>query len=96
MDFIYKKLMTWAFSEAMAHSDRARVAVMGVATSVLTLIAAQCSPCQALLTPEVTHWIVGVIGTATVTVINSLGHRDVAGPNEIVPGEALPEPPPLP
>ena len=93
MNFIYTKIMKWLVGEALANSDRVRVAVGAAVTSLLTLIASQCAPCQALLTPEVTHWIVGVVGAAAVALIHSLGTRDVAAPNEIVAGEALPEPP---
>lgn len=93
MDFLYKKVMEWLFGAAMANSDRVKSAVYGVITSALVLIAGRCQVCNAFLTPEVSNWIAGTIATLAVSIIAALSKRDIAAPNELVEGEALPEPP---
>ncbi len=96
MDWIYKKVMSWAFGEAIAHSDRIKIAIYSGLVSISALLAPACSFCPSILTPQVMQAIAGGIVALGIKLIHSLDHRDIAGPNEVVAGEAMPEPPPLP
>lgn len=105
MNTIYKMIMSWLLGDAMAHSDRIKTAVYGSIVSALVLVAGQCSVCNAILTPDVTKLIAGIIATCTVSIIAALSHRDVGAPGQWVPGAAqddpaipaaaLPPPPPV-
>jgi hypothetical protein len=93
MNFIYTQFMNFLFGQAVANSDRIKVAVMGVMGMALAWFAALCTPCKMIMTPELTTFICNWIGGLAVTVILGLTHRDIAAPGQTVPGAAVPAPP---
>lgn len=88
MNFIYTKLMTWILGEALAHSDRIKVAVAGFITTLVLNLAGSCAPCQAFLTPELVNKLSLSIAGLVVTLIAAISHRDVGAPGQVVPGAA--------
>lgn len=93
MDFLYKKIMTWLFGAAIAHSDRIKVAVAGFLTTLVLNFLKGCAVCQPFLTPELMDWLNKAILTAVGLLIAALSHRDIAAPDESVAGEAVDLPP---
>ncbi len=94
MDWLYKKVMSWAFGQAIAHSDRVKIAVYSGLVSAAAMLAPACPFCPSILTPDVLHAIAGGVVALGIKLIHSLDHRDIAGPDEVVLGEAMPELPP--
>lgn len=97
MDWLYTKMMSWAFGQAIANSDRIKIGIYSALASAAAMLAPACSFCPAILTPEVLHYIAAGIVTLAIKLIHSLDHRDIAAPGETVPGEAMPDgelPPP--
>lgn len=93
MNKIYVKVMEFFVGRALANSDRVRAAFHAAVLSGLTMLAANCDFCNSILTKEVAQWIAGTIAALGIAVIAALTGRDVAAPDEVVDGEAMPEPP---
>jgi len=96
MNWIYGKIMSWLVGEALANSDRIKIAVFGIVSTALVQIAAACPACGSFLTPDVKSWICNAIAGAVVTLILAITHRDIAAPGQTVPGAAVDAPLPPP
>lgn len=96
MNWFYTKVMSWLFGQAIANSDRVRVAIASALSAGFLLIISKCAFCSAILTPELADKLAIAIVTLGLKMMHSLDSRDIAAPDEVVPGEAMPEPPPLP
>lgn len=88
MDALYKKVMSYLVGEAMAHSDRIKVQVIGFVAIALLWIAHACGACGSILTPEVVTALSITIGTFVVTTVLALTQRDIAAPGQYVAGAA--------
>ncbi len=53
MDFVYKKVIAFVLSEAAAHSDRIKIAIVGMIMAGFAVIASRCGFCGQFLTPDV-------------------------------------------
>lgn len=96
MNFIYTKIMNYLVGEALAKSDRIKVAVAGAISVVLTNLLGACQICQAILSPEVVNNISMTIAGTVVTLILSITHRDTLTPYETAAaGKAVAPMPPL-
>ena len=94
MDWFYKKIMAWAVGEALANSDRVKLAIYTGLGSLLALATPACPFCPALFTPAVMQTVAAGIVALGIKLIHSLDTRDVATPGEIVAGAAIPIGPP--
>lgn len=88
METIYKKILTWALGEAMANSDRVKVAIGSVVGVLLVKLLAYCPACSSFLTPENQTALTQVIEGAGALLIAAFSHRDIGAPGQSVPGAA--------
>lgn len=89
MNAIYTKIMSWLVGEALANSDRIRVALAGVIATLILQGLASCQVCATFLTPDKVQALSLTIAGTVVTLVLSLTHRDVAAPGETVAGAAV-------
>ncbi len=101
MNWLYTKIMAWLLGEAIANSDRIKLGLAGTISGVISaafvLVIQRCTFCAEYLTPELAMKLAVMVAAAvwsvTLKLIHSLDHRDIAAPNEVVEGEAMPEAP---
>lgn len=84
MNAIYTKIMGFLFGEAIANSDRIKIAVAGFVTGLIVNLTKGCSFCQTILTPEVVDLINKGIAGLVVTLIAALSKRDIAAPGQTI------------
>jgi len=95
----YVSVMGWFLGKALANSDRLKTIIAGTIAAVLTKVTGAiliaCAVCAAFITPDMVNQLSLWIAGATLAMLVSLTHRDVAAPGETVPGAAmaLPDPP---
>ena len=85
-------LIKFFAGEAAANSDRIKVTLIGFIGVIITWVAASCPACQGFLTPQAATWISGTIAAYVMSLVHSLGNRDIAAPGETVPGAAVTAP----
>lgn len=94
MNFIYTKVIGFFLGEALAHSDRIKVAIAGFLATAILQLSAACGFCQALLTPDLVDKLSMTIAGLVVTLIGGISARDTKTPAEAAGADAfLPAPP---
>ena len=96
MDFVYKKVIAFVLSEAAAHSDRIKIAIVGMIMAGFAVIASRCGFCGQFLTPDVADKLATGIVSVVLVLIHSIGNRDITVPdNGPIPASAVPPAPPV-
>lgn len=90
MHDLYVKFMTSLAGAALAHSDRLKTIIGGLASIILVHVLAGCAVCATVLTPDAVNQLSAAIGMGALALVASLTHRDVAAPGETVEGAAAP------